>query len=304
MRAPARIHIREVSPRDGLQVEPRFVDTAAKSTLVDLLVRTGFERINVTSFVSPKKIPQMADAEALVASLPRDSRTKFDATVPNERGAQRAVDAGVDAISVFVSASDIGSHANVGRSTEESLHRATAAVRLAADAGLATYGTVSKAFGSPFGDTVDKEHVLELAGRFVDAGVDGVAFGDTSGEANPSQVHDLVTEFFARHPDTELALHFHDTRGLALANVVAAMDAGATHFDAAVGGIGGSPFTKNSAGNVATEDLVNMCESMGIDTGTDMNELLAARDFVAALLDRELPGKLGNLPREEIGVIS
>jgi hydroxymethylglutaryl-CoA lyase len=289
--------VREVSPRDGLQGEPEPIATEDKIRLVDMLSAAGFKRINVTSFVSPRVVPQMADAAEVMAGITREPDVVYDATVPNLIGAQRAIEAGADAIVVFVAASEAGSRSNVKRSTEESMAAAEEAIRLARDADRQAVATVSTAFGSPYGEFIAADRVSELALRFAAAGATAIALGDTSGEANPDQVHALVARLRDELGDLELALHFHDTRGLALANALAAMDAGATHFDGAVGGIGGSPFTRNSAGNLATEDFLFMCHAMGIETGIDLDAVLDAHDFLESLLGRRLPGKVGALDR-------
>lgn len=274
-----------------------MVSTDDKVRLVDMLSAAGFPQINVTSFVSPKAVPQMGDAADVMARIKRRAGVTYDASVPNLFGARRAVEAKVDAVVVFVAASDAGSKSNVNRTTEESMRDAEALIQVVNSAGLKTIGTISTAFGSPYEGVIPPERVLGLAQRFVDAGVTGLALGDTSGEGSPRQVAGLVGKLLDQFPGTELSLHFHDTRGLALANVLAAMDAGATHFDSAVGGIGGSPFTKNSAGNVATEDLVHMCEDMGITTGVDLDAVLEIYRFLEEKLEHPLPGKLGRVGR-------
>lgn len=297
MKYPPSITVREVSPRDGLQGEVQLIATEDKVRLVDMLSAAGFKRINVTSFVSPKAVPQMADAAEVMAGIARQPDVVYDASVPNVIGARRAIEAGADAIVLFVAASETGSRSNVRRSTEESMAAAEEAIRLARSAGRQAVGTVSTAFGSPYGEEIDPDRVCELALRFAAAGATGIALGDTSGEANPEQVHALVTRLRGELGDLELALHFHDTRGLALANALAAMDAGATHLDGAVGGIGGSPFTRHSAGNLATEDLLYMCHAMGIETGIDPDLALAAHDLLEGLLGRPLASKVGALER-------
>lgn len=299
MKYPSRITIREVSPRDGLQGEPEFVPTPVKVRLIAELVRAGFSRINATSFASPKAIPQMADADEVAAQLPASDSVLYDATVPNARGAARAIAAGFRAITVFVSASDAGSRANVGKGTIEAMAEASRSIDVAREVGATVVGTVSKAFGSPYGEEITSDAVLGIIAGYLESGVSSVALGDTSGEANPDQVHRLVAEISAEHPDLELAMHFHDTRGLALANTLAAMDAGVTHFDSAVGGIGGSPFTRNAAGNLATEDLLFMCHSMGIETGIDLGAVLDAYEIIHDQLGRELPAKLSRLDRAD-----
>lgn len=304
MRYSESVHIREVSPRDGLQGEPVPVSTADKLRLIDMLVAAGFSHINATSFVSPKAVPQMADAEAVMAGVPRRGDLVYDASVPNLRGARRALDADVDALVVFVDASEIGNQHSVRRSTEESMREATSLIGEADARGVPTVGTVATAFGSPYEGVIPPERVLALADEFVRAGAAGLALGDTTGEANPRQVADLVGRLLDRHPDVELSLHFHDTRGLALANVLAAMDAGATRFDSAVGGIGGNPFLQNASGNVCTEDLVHMCEEMGIETGIDLDALVEINRFLELTLQHPLPGKVSKVGRARVPVAS
>jgi hydroxymethylglutaryl-CoA lyase len=295
---PRRITIREVSPRDGLQGEQVPISTDDKVALVDALTAAGFRRINVTSFVSPKAVPQMADAEAVMARIDRRPGVLYDVTVPNMRGLRRAIDAGANAIVIFAMASDAGSRDDVNRSAEEATREAEAVIAEARSAGLAAIGTVSSAFGSPYGEVISADLVLSIAARMIEAGASGLALGDTSGEATPAQVGRLVKGLLDQHPGIELSLHLHDTRGLAMANVVAAMDAGVTNFDGAIGGIGGNPFTRNSAGNLATEDLLSMCQRMGIETGVDLDAVLDVYAFLTSRLGRALPGKVGGLERD------
>lgn len=297
MKAPTKITIREVSPRDGLQGEVAEIGTEGKIELVNMLADAGFPRINVTSFVSPKAVPRMADAAEVVAGITRRPGLELDASVPNVRGAERALEADIDTIVVFVAASDEGNLRNVRRTTEESMIETEAVIRMARSAGKNAVGTVSMAFGSPYDDEVTHDKVSALAGRFVEAGATGLSLGDTTGEANPRSVFDLVSLLKVEYPDVELALHLHDTRGLALANVLAAMQAGVSHFDGAIGGIGGSPFTKDAGGNLATEDLVHMCHTMGIETGVDLAALPPINEYLENKLGHQLPGKMGQFTR-------
>lgn len=301
MHYPMRIVIREVSPRDGLQAE-KLLSTNDKARLIDSLADAGFTRINAVSFVSPKAVPQMADGDKVMARINRRPGVTYDATVPNLRGLQRALDARMDAVVVFVTASEAGSRSNLNRSSEESLREAAAVVTQARSAGLEAVGTISSAFGSPYGEEISTGQVLAIANRLVAAGATSLALGDTSGEAVPSQVAEMAEAVMARHPEVVLSLHLHDTRGLALANVVAGMDVGVTHFDAAVGGIGGSPFTRNSAGNLATEDLLSMCNRMGIETGVQLPAVLGIHDFLTTALEHPLPGKVAKVGREPVDV--
>ncbi len=297
MRYPSSIEIREVSPRDGLQGERVGLSTDDKVALVDMLSAAGLRRINVSSFVSPRAVPQLADAEEVFARIRRRTGVAYDASVPNVRGVERAIAAKADGISVFVSASETANRNNVRRSVEESTVGAAAAIAAARRAGLFAIGTVATAFGSPYGEEISADAVVALAERFVSAGATGVALGDTSGDATPRQVEDLVGRLIRTFPGVAISLHFHDTRGCGLANVLAAMDAGASRFDSAVGGIGGSPFTANSLGNVSTEDLLYLCEGARIGTGVDLDAILDAYRFLERKLDHPLPGKLGRLAR-------
>lgn len=298
MNIPERIIIREVSARDGLQGEPVEIGTAAKIDLINRIADAGFPRINVTSFVSPKAVPRMADAAEVLAGVIRRPGLELDVSVPNVRGVERALETDVDTIVVFVAASDEGNLRNVRRTTEESMVETEAVIGLARAAGRKAVGTVSMAFGSPYdGDVVTHDDVMRLAGRFVAAGATGLSLGDTTGEANPQSVFTIVTRLLAEFPETELALHLHDTRGLALANVLAGMQAGAWQFDGAIGGIGGSPFTRDAGGNLATEDLVYMCDAMGVTTGVDLEALPVINAFLEERLQHALPGKTGQFMR-------
>lgn len=303
MRYPARIYLREVSPRDGLQSEPTQLSTGDKVSLIDLLSGAGFAQINATSFVSPRAVPQMADAADVASRIRRNPEVIYDASVPNVKGAQRALESNMDALVVFVSASDAGSRSNVGRSTEDALAEAEQVIAMARAAGKRAVGTVSKAFGSAYEGVTPVDQVLRIAQRLVAAGATDLSLGDTSGEAGPKQVATLVGMLLDRYPGTPLALHFHDTRGLALANILAAMDAGATHFDSAVGGIGGSPLTRNSSGNVSTEDLIHMCEDLGVETGVDLDLVLQGYEFLEEKLGHPLPGRLGRFGRSKKGTV-
>jgi hydroxymethylglutaryl-CoA lyase len=296
---PAAVHIREVTPRDGLQSEPTAVGTADKVALVEMLMDAGFAHINVTSFVSPRSVPQMADGGDVLARLRRRPGVVLDVSVPNARGAERAVVAGVDAMSVFVSASDEASRRNVRRGREEALANVLDAVAVGVDGGLAVIGTIANAFGSPYGDEVPLDLVLATAHRLVERGASTLTLGDTSGEAVPRQVRTWARALLEEFPETPLALHLHDSRGSALANAVAAMEVGVTRFDSAMGGLGGSPHTKDAAGNLCTEDLVSLCERSGIATGVTVADAVRVSRHCAALVGRELPGRTARLASTE-----
>jgi hydroxymethylglutaryl-CoA lyase len=292
---PPRIHLREVSPRDGLQSAAVHLSTADKVALIDLLSSAGFAQINAVSFVSPRAMPHMSDAAEIMAAVSRRQGTLYDATVPNAVGAQRAAASGMDMVSVFVSAS-IDDYRGE-RTQDAAMEEACAAVAQARTAGMGVIGVVAKAFGCSVEGDIPRERVLGLARRFAQAGVDELCLGDTSGEAAPLQVSRMVGAMLEAFPRQPLSLHFHDTRGLGLSNVLAAMDAGATRFDAAVGGIGGSPQTRNSTGNISTEDLLHMCEDAGIETGIDLDIVVEAYRFLEDRLGHPLPGRVGRFGR-------
>jgi hydroxymethylglutaryl-CoA lyase len=283
--------LREVGPRDGLQNEAP-VPTDAKVALIDALSTTGVGRIEAVSFVHPKAIPQMADADAVWSAIKRDPGIRYSALVPNLRGAQRALDAGFREIEVVVSASDTHNRKNVNRSTEESLDDIAAILGTAHDAGATVQVIVSTAWGCPYEGDVPVERVVGVAGRAVRDGADGVSFGDTTGMATPGRVTRLVGEFRSAHPDSPLNLHFHNTRGTGLANVLAALQLGVADFDASVGGLGGCPYAPGASGNIATEELVHMVEDMGVATGVDLDAMIDAAREAERLVGRTLPSQV------------
>jgi hydroxymethylglutaryl-CoA lyase len=289
---PERVVITEVGPRDGLQNEARILPLEQKVALIDRLSLTGLTRIEAASFVSPKAIPQMADAAAVMAGIRRAVGVTYIGLVPNERGASDAINAGVDEVSVVVSASESHNRSNVNRSIDESLLGVTAISALCRQAGLPWTGYVSTAFGCPYEGDVDPGAVIRVAQSYAEAGAYAVALGDTIGVANPRQVQTLVSRLIAELPGTPVRLHFHDTYGRALANTVAAMQAGATQFDGSVGGLGGCPYAPGASGNVATEDMVSMLNTMGIATGVDLPALLEVTEFVRDMIGRPLDGRV------------
>lgn len=292
MRWPSRVTITEVGPRDGLQNESQIIALDQKVALVDRLSATGLSRIEAASFVHPKAIPQMANAAEVMARIQRRPGVTYVGLVPNEVGARNAIAAGVDEIAVVVSASESHNRANVNRSIAESMAGIRNVAALARDAGVPWSGYVSTAFGCPYEGRVDPAVVLSLVGELHDAGAAVVALGDTIGVSHPRQVFDLVSNWADEFPGSEYRLHFHDTRGMALANVVAAMQAGATQFDGSVGGLGGCPYAPGASGNVATEDLVAMLAGVGIDTGVDLERLIDAARFAEEVVGRPLEGKI------------
>lgn len=292
MKWPESIVITEVGPRDGLQNEARPIPVEGKVALIERLAQTGLRRIEAVSFVHPRAVPQMANAEEVMASLRRYPGVTYIGLVPNLKGAQRAVAAGVDELATVVSASQSHNRANLNATIEETMTQIAQIAALAKDAGLPWAGYISTAFGCPYEGKVDADVVISLGQALRRLGAYAVSLGDTIGVANPRQVYELVSRFLKEVPGVELRLHFHDTRGVALANVVAAMQAGATQFDGSVGGLGGCPYAPGASGNVATEDLVAMAEAMGIRTGVDLHALVEVSWFAEELVGRPLDGKV------------
>ncbi|MDX6285600.1 MAG: hydroxymethylglutaryl-CoA lyase [Frankiales bacterium] len=288
---PASISLREVGPRDGLQNEAP-VSTEAKVALIDALSRTGVGRIEAVSFVHPKAIPQMADADDVWAKIHRNDDVRYSALVPNMRGAERALAVGFHEIEAVVSASDTHNRKNVNRSTAESLDDIAGVIAAAHDAGATCQVIISTAWGCPYEGDVPEARVVEVAGRAIRDGADGISFGDTTGMATPARVRRLIGEFRSAYPDTPLNLHFHNTRGTGLANVLTALELGVADFDASVGGLGGCPYAPGASGNIATEELVHMVEDMGVSTGVDLAALIDAAAEAERIVGRTLPSQV------------
>ena len=289
-----RVRIYEVGPRDGLQNESTPIPTDAKLRFLELLAEAGIREIEATSFVSPKAIPQLADADDLMARLPRADRVRYPVLVPNERGLARAEAAGVDAIAVFTAATDAFSEHNIGMSVDESVAAFAPVLARADGLGWWRRAYVSTAFGCPYTGRVDPAAAVEVAVRLTALGVDEICFGDTIGVGVPGQ----VTELVGRAADAGItvggqAYHFHDTRGTALANVVAALAAGVRTFDSAAGGTGGCPYAPGAAGNLATEDLVYLLDASRYEHGVSLDGVLTAARFIADALGRPLSTKVG-----------
>jgi hydroxymethylglutaryl-CoA lyase len=288
---PTTLSLREVGPRDGLQNEDP-VSTEAKIELIDRLSGTGVSRIEAVSFVHPRAIPQMADAAEVAAQMTRASGVRYSALVPNLKGAERALDAGFHEIEVVVSASDTHNKKNLNRGTAESLDDIAAIIDLAHGRGATVQAIVSTAWGCPYEGEVPTERVLWVAGTAVAHGADSLSYGDTTGMATPTRVTRLIGETRSAHAELPLNLHFHNTRGTGLANVLAALELGVTDFDASVGGLGGCPYAPGASGNIATEELVHMVEDMGIDTGVDLDALLETAAYAERAVGRTLPSQV------------
>jgi hydroxymethylglutaryl-CoA lyase len=296
---PSTVRIREVGPRDGFQNEPEVIATADKVRLIDCLSQTGLARIELTSFVRPDVIPQLSDAEEVLRSYTRAEGVSYTVLIPNERGLERGIalmqEAGVrlfDEVNVFLSASETHNRKNVNRSVEESLSGLERVVARARDEGLRCEGVISVSFGCPYEGEVPPDRVLAIASRLAAAGCEEVAFGDTTGMANPVQVREFFALVRDRLGEVELTAHFHNTRGQGLANVLAALEAGVAAFESSFGELGGCPVPKGATGNIATEDLVSMLHEMGVETGIDLERLLGCARSVQEVLGRPLSGHL------------
>ena len=289
---PAHVDVREVGPRDGLQNEaPVPIDQRVR--LIDALSETGLRFIEAASFVSPTAIPPMAGAQEVMTRVARRPGVVYSALVPNAKGAELATAAGADELELVVSASETHNQKNVRRSVAESLVGARDVVEIGHAAGVAVEAIVSTAFGCPFEGDVAPERVAQIAGHLLDAGTDRLSFGDTTGMATPRRVDDLVDALErAGITNDRIGLHFHNTRGTALANVVAALDRGVTRFDASIGGLGGCPYAPGASGNAVTEDLVHMLEDMDIETGIDLDALVDCARLAQDIVGRELPSAL------------
>ena len=292
-----RIYVNDVAVRDGFQMEKNIIATETKIALIDSLSETGLAKIETTSFVHPKLVPNMADAVEVLANIKRVTGVVYSVLVPNVKGMERAIvthttRGKIDEINVFLSASETHNRANVNRTCEESFADFTVMIKMAKDAGIRMNGTVSTAFGCPFEGHVPEDRVLAFAKRYVDLGFNGVTLGDTTGMANPAQVERVAATLAAQCQNVELTLHFHNTRGMGLANVVAGIRAGIVSFDGSLAGLGGCPVAPGATGNICTEDMVNMLEDMGYDTGVDLDKLLAAAVKMPAIVGHEVVGQV------------
>ncbi|MGI8773690.1 MAG: hydroxymethylglutaryl-CoA lyase [Actinomycetota bacterium] len=292
MTYPSSVRIREVGPRDGIQSERAEVVTADKVRLIDALSSSGLRYIEAVSFVSPKAIPQMADAREVWSEIDRNSDVFYSALVPNRRGAETAAEVAVDGMQVFIAATDSYNLNNVRRTVRDSIPDVAEVVAVASAAGIPVEGTISTAFGCPYEGDVPPERVADVTGWMKDVGVTSISYGDTTGMGTPRRVRELIETLRDSHPEVELNMHFHDTRGTGLANVLTALELGVDYFDASVGGMGGSPYAAGATGNIATEDLVHMLADMNIVTGVDLDRLLDAARFAQGFINGDLPSKV------------
>ena len=286
-----RVTIVEVGPRDGLQNERAAIATADKVAFVDLLTAAGLPVIEVSAFVSPKWVPQMADAGEVFAGITRRASARYTALVPNLAGLERAHGAGVTEVAIFAAASETFSRRNINQGVDESLAAYRAVASRATGLGMRVRAYLSTAFGCPFEGAVDPRRVAEVAAALIEMGAFEVAVSDTIGVAHPGQVPGVLDAVTARVPLQQVALHFHDTRGTALANVLASLQYGVATFDASCGGLGGCPYAPGAAGNLATEDLVYMLDGLGIETGVKLAALLQASRFIEPLVGHPLPSR-------------
>ncbi len=289
---PSRVKLVEVAPRDGLQNEAEIVPTAVKIELIDALSRTGLTVIEAGAFVSPKWIPQMADSDRVMAGIARRPGVDYPVLVPNMKGFQAARAAGATAIAIFGAASETFTRRNINCSIAESLDRFAPVAAAAADAGIALRGYVSCALGCPYEGEIALQAVAEVAARLFEMGCAEISLGDTIGVGTPNQARAMVEAVAARVPIARLAVHFHDTYGQALANVLACLELGVATVDASVAGLGGCPYAQGATGNLASEDLLYMLNGLGVETGVDLDRLIAAGRAICAHLDREPASKV------------
>jgi hydroxymethylglutaryl-CoA lyase len=295
MRLPKRVTICEVGPRDGLQNEGMNVPTAGKIRLIEALAEAGIRVMEATSFVSPKWIPNLADAEDALAGVRRREGVTYGALVPNLKGLERALAAKVDEVVIFMSASESHNRKNINKSIAQALETYREVVARAKDAGLRLKAALSTCFGCPYEGDVNPSVVVRISEALIAMGADEVGISDTTGMANPRQVHAVVSQVAERVPLEKLSLHFHDTRGAGLANVLAGLQTGVTVYDGSVGGLGGCPYAKGATGNIATEDLVHMLHEMGIKTGVDLQKLIECAKLAQELVGRPLDARVSKV---------
>ncbi|MCY7813162.1 hydroxymethylglutaryl-CoA lyase [Bacillus spizizenii] len=291
MSYPKKVKIREVGPRDGLQNEPVWIQTEDKISWINQLSRTGLPYIEITSFVHPKWIPALRDAIDVAKGIDRAKGVTYAALVPNQKGLENALEGGIDEACVFMSASETHNRKNINKSTTKTLHILKQVNDDAKKANLSTRAYLSTVFGCPYEKDVSIEQVIRLSEALFEFGISELSLGDTIGAANPAQVETVLEALLARFPANQIALHFHDTRGTALANMVTALQMGITVFDGSTGGLGGCPYAPGSSGNAATEDIVYMLEQMDIKTNVNLDKLLSAAKWIEEKMGKQLPSR-------------
>ncbi len=299
MQLPKHVTLKEVGPRDGLQNEKMHIATADKIQLVNLLSQTGLNYIEVTSFVHPKWIPQLADAVEVLQAIKREKDITYAALVPNMRGLERALQADIDEVNVFMSASESHNQNNINKTIVETFPILQEVVTGAKSENKNVRGYISTVIGCPYEGYIQPEKVLRVTDKLLEMGVDEISLGDTVGVGVPTQVESLLEELLKRYPTEKFAMHFHDTRGTALANIMKSLEMGMTKFDSALGGLGGCPYAKGASGNVATEDLLYLLDGMGIETGVDMKLLLEAANFIEQKLGKTVASRQMAIVRNE-----
>nr|WP_315527035.1 hydroxymethylglutaryl-CoA lyase [uncultured Achromobacter sp.] len=287
-----KLYIQDVAPRDGFQNEKQFIETQDKIDFINALSQSGFAKIEATSFTSPKAIPALRDAEAVMHQIERNPDVVYTVLVPNVRGAQRALECNVDEVNLVMSVSETHNRANLRMTREQSFEQLSDVVSVVRGSRVAVNVSLSTVFGCPMEGDINAFDVLELVGRFAALGVDGVTLCDTTGMAYPTQVGKIGREVRRLFPDLTTTLHFHNTRGMALANTLAALEAGIDRFDASLGGLGGCPYAPGASGNVCTEELVHMLELMGYDTGVDLARILGIAATLPALVGHDIPSQI------------
>ncbi len=292
MRTPERLYINDVAPRDGFQNESTFIPTEQKIAIINQLSRCGLAKIEATSFTSPRAIPALADAEAVMHQIDRAPGVVYTALVPNVRGAERALECALDELNVVMSVSETHNQANLRMPREKSFAQLSDVIAMAAAHKAPVNVSLSTVFGCPMEGPIAEDDVYAWMDRYAALGVGGITLCDTTGMANPAQVARIAGAAIARFPGLDITLHFHNTRGMALANALAAIEAGIVRFDASLGGLGGCPYAPGATGNACTEDLVHMFEQMGIDTGVDLQALLAVAGQLPAVLGHDVPSQV------------
>ncbi|RLL45122.1 hydroxymethylglutaryl-CoA lyase [Oceanobacillus piezotolerans] len=288
---PSFVQIKEVGPRDGLQNEKKDLPTEDKVTWIDMLSNSGIKEIEFSSFVNPKWIPALADAREVGKQMKRNPDVRYSALVPNQKGLEFALEAGIDGASVFMSASETHNRKNINKSINDTFPVLKAVIEEAKQAGKYVTGYVSTVFDCPYEGRIEPESVVEICERLLEYGADDISLGDTIGSSVPSQVENLLEKVMVQLPKEKIIMHFHDTRGMAIANIMTSMQYGITHFDSSIGGLGGCPYAPGAAGNVATNDVLYLLHGLGIETGINDKKIQEASLFIQSKLGKVLPSR-------------